>query len=289
LARAAEAAGAHPAVIATVAPYGPDVQGFAERLVGRPLTVIGPESDSRGAPSQWVLVGEGEDRALHPAISTRGVAIACGYHTELWGHDAVLTEFEEEQQVNKVLLEFSRAVIASGEPTDLRFEKAHAVVVHLSAGDAAMIPFFTRHVGRAVLDVPKLAAQEVGKRGPAVRERSTLPFAGFERPEDRDTMGPAKKDMPEEAPAEMAENGDDAATEDPHVALLTAQPELAVSIWLPAEDAFAQLLARHPSWIHPHALHPMPGTRARLVASADGPVAVVRHLLCAAAEAPITR
>jgi ATP-dependent helicase YprA (DUF1998 family) len=291
LARVAEAAGARPRWIATVAPYGPDVQGFAERLLGRPLTVIGPESDSRGAPSQWVLVGEGEDRALHPAVSARGVAIACGYHTELWGHEEVLTDFEEEQQVNKVLLEFSRAVIASGDATDLRFEKAHAVVVHLSAGDAAMIPFFTRHVGRAVLEVPKLAAQEVGKRGPAVRERSSLPFAGFERPEDRETLGPAKKQDKDAkiGEADGAKGEAIALEDDPNVALLTAQPELAVSIWLAAGDAFAQLLARHPTWIHPASLHPMLVAGARLVASADSPVAVVRHLLCAAAEAPITR
>jgi ATP-dependent helicase YprA (DUF1998 family) len=93
LLRLVELGGSEPRILATVAPFGPDVQGFAERLVARPLTVIGPESNSRGAPSQYVVVGTPRaPGTLHPAVSARGVAIACGYRTEIWGHDRVLTE-----------------------------------------------------------------------------------------------------------------------------------------------------------------------------------------------------
>jgi hypothetical protein len=79
LARVARKAGAAPRVLATVAPFGPDVQGFAERLLGVTFEVVGPESDSRGAPVQQIVVGRAP-RALelHPAVSARGVAIVCG-------------------------------------------------------------------------------------------------------------------------------------------------------------------------------------------------------------------
>jgi hypothetical protein len=156
---------AEPRTLGTVAPYGPDVQGFAERLLGRPLTVIGPESNSRGAPTQYVVIGQApEAPTLHPAVSSRGVAIACSYPAELWGFGDLLSSFEQEQQVNKVLLAFNKAVVSPGEASELRFDSAAALAVRMSSADAAMLPFFTCHAGRAILGVASFAAEEVGGR-----------------------------------------------------------------------------------------------------------------------------
>jgi ATP-dependent helicase YprA (DUF1998 family) len=290
LLRVAKHARSEPRVLATVAPFGPDVQGFAERLVGRPLTVIGPESNSRGAPSQYVVVGVPRVAgSLHPAVSSRGVAIACGYQTEIWGHDEVLTELEQEQQVNQVLLEFSKAVVAPGEDVDLRFDDAHAIVVRLSSDRAAMIPFFTCHTGRAALGVAELSAEEVGGKRFEALDRPEIPFSGFQRPEEeaepevqmRDVAA-AEADGAEEA-VEVDEQGEVLAQ------ALAAQPELAVAVWLPDDDSFAQLLAHHPGYVHPNTLHPMLRLGSRLVASADNVVTASRHLLCAAGEVAIER
>ena len=215
LTRVAEAAGADPRVLCTVAPFGPDVQGFAERLIGRPLTIVGPESDSRGAPAQYVVVGEPrEHKSLHPAVSSRGVAIACGYNAEIWGHGEVLTEFEQEQQVNKVLLEFSRAVVSAGDDSDLRFDDADALVARMSSGKAAMIPFFTRHVGREALGVPSLSAVEVGSRKIADEgEESEIPFAGFERFDESADLGKKGKSVDAAGNEIVDEKPGDDATE----------------------------------------------------------------------------
>lgn len=294
--------GAAPNVLATVAPYGPDVQGFAERLMGRPFEVVGPESNSRGAPPQYVVVGTPKaPQALHEAVSSRGVAIACGYNTEIWGHGAVLTDFEQEQQVNKVLLSFSKAVVSPGDDDDARFDDAHAIVVRMSSSKAAMIPFFTRHTGRKALGVRALLASEIGARK-ETEEGPAIPFAGFERHEEQIDVG-----VIEQAPAEDTDEADgldggdedegggteeeEAAAEEEAVAaaLLEAQPELAVAIWLPDEDAFAHLLAQHPQWVHPTLMHPMMQLGSRLVSSLDNAALTVRHMLSAASELPLSR
>ncbi|MCA9620747.1 MAG: DUF1998 domain-containing protein, partial [Myxococcales bacterium] len=296
LARVVSAAGAEPRFLATVAPYGPDVQGFSERLLGRPLTVIGPESDSRGAPTQYVLVGRPRvRRPLHPAVESRGVAIACGYQAEIWGHGDRLTDFETDQQVNKVLLEFGRAVVSVADDTDLRFDDADAIVVRLSAEKAAMVPFFTRHVGRDALGIAALKAMEVGTRR-VDAEGPALPFGGFQRFAEEVDLGKKEK-VPdadevvvvEESPPEEPPADGEAPEEQAPDPIAQLQSDMAVAMWLPDDDAFAQLLARNPGWVHPQALHPMLERGAMLVASPDNAAITLRHLLCAAAETPITR
>ena len=294
LRRLCQRVGAEPRTLATVAPYGPDVQSFAERLLGRPLTVIGPESNSRGAPTQYVVLGQApEAPTLHPAISSRGVAIACGYPAEIWGFGDLLSSFELEQQVNKVLLAFNKAVVSPGDASELRFDSAAALAVRMSSADAAMLPFFTCHAGRAVLGVASFAAEEVGGRGEEI-EAAALPFSGFERPQD-DAPPPADSGAAPEsagAAAQAARPAADASAGAPDAgasaaALLELPSNMVVSIWLPDEDCFARLLARHPNWVHPNFLHPMLKMGASLVAATDNPASARRHLRCAAYETPL--
>lgn len=284
LQRLAEHAGAAPRLFATVAPFGPDVQGFAERLLGRTLEVIGPESDSRGAPTQQIVVGETDAvRELHPAVSSRGVAIACGYRAEMWGYGPELTDFEQDQQVNKVLLDFGKAVITPEEATELRFDRAEALVVRLSADKAHMTSFFTCHSGRSALGVATASAEEVGRRqrGAGVE---ALPFAGFDREQAKE-----KEAKDKERKARAAQKPAEEAASEPEAA-----PEIAVSrdhlfaLWLPDPDPFARLLAKYPAALLPQSLHPMLALGSSLVAAPDNATLAKRHLLSAAAELPLS-
>lgn len=284
LQRVARHANAAPRVLATVAPFGPDVQGFAERLLGVTLDVIGPESDSRGAPTQQIVVGDSAHvDELHAAVSSRGVAIACGYRAQMWGYGPELTDFEQEQQVNRVLLDFGKAVIAPEEATDLRFDQAEALVVRLSADKAHMTSFFTCHSGRAALGVTSGSAEEIGARPKAARAEA-LPFAGFDREQAQEKEA---KDRERKLEPEPAEANAEAETE------AAAEPEIAVSVehlfalWLPDPDPFSRLLARHPAALLPASLHPMLALGSSLVAAPDNGVLARRHLLSAAAELPL--
>lgn len=278
--RAAALEGGKPKVLCTVAPYGPDVLGFCERLMGASLTVVGPESDSRGAPPQQVLVARPRAAAeLHPAVAARGVAIACGYAAESWGFGSVLSSFEQEQQVNRVLLTWGKAVINPGDDSQLRLDSAEALVTRLSAGKAAMLGFFTRHAGRSAIGVFSAAAEEVGARraGPTEVE---LPFGGFEKPKAEVKPEP---EASKEDEADEAEETDEAS----EAPALVVRADRMVDIWIPDPDPMSQLLGRHPVWLHPQSLHPMLGLGSSLVATPDNLELAERHLRCAVAEAPL--
>jgi ATP-dependent helicase YprA (DUF1998 family) len=295
--RLVKLAGAKPRVLATVAPYGPDVLGFSERLLGCALDVVGPESDSRGSPMQQIVVGLPQKPAeLHPAVGARGVAIACGYKAEGWGWGSVLSSFEQEQQVNRVLLDFGKAVIAPDEDTHLRMEQAEALVTRLSAEKAAMLAFFTRHTGRKSIGVWSGAAEEVGKK--TARDVETdAPFDGFskklagaEAKEKRVSEAAEKKlERPKPAPKLEEDEKEEPVDETAPVAEVEVRADRVVGIWIPDEDPFTRLLAQNPVWLHPASLHPMLAMGSSLVAVPESAELGGRHLACAAAEAPIER
>ncbi len=295
--RLVKLAGAKPRVLATVAPYGPDVLGFSERLLGTALDVVGPESDSRGSPLQQIVVGVPTKPAeLHPAVGARGVAIACGYTAEGWGWGSVLSSFEQEQQVNRVLLDFGKAVIAPDDDTHLRLEHAEALVTRLSAEKAAMLAFFTRHTGRKSIGVWTAAAEEVGARAERPAEVEA-PFDGFEKKlagaeakerraneaAEKKLQKPKKKPA-EEEPADKAE--EEAEALGPSVEV---RADRVVGIWIPDEDPFARLLAQNPTWLQPGSLHPMLAMGSSLVAAPESADIGGRHLSCAVSEAPLER
>lgn len=295
--RVVKLAGTKPRVLATVAPYGPDVLGFSERLLGCALDVVGPESDSRGSPLQQIVVGLAQKPAeLHPAVGARGVAIACGYQAEGWGWGQVLSKFEEEQQVNRVLLDFGKAVIAPDDDTHLRMENAEALVTRLSAEKAAMLAFFTRHAGRKSIGVWSGSAVEVGARA-ARPDDVEAPFEGFSRKvtgaeakEKRANEAAEKKlERPKKKPDPAEE--DEPVEEDPALdaPAIEVRADRVVGIWIPDEDPFSRLLAKNPEWLHPATLHPMLAMGSTLVAVPESPDLGGRHLACAAAEAPIDR
>lgn len=295
--RAVKLAGAKPRVLATVAPYGPDVLGFSERLLGCALDVVGPESDSRGSPLQQIVVALPTKPAeLHPAVGARGVAIACGYQAEGWGWGSVLSKFEEEQQVNRVLLDFGKAVIAPDDDTHLRMERAEALVTRLSAEKAAMLAFFTRHTGRKSIGVWSGAAEEVGARA-AKPEDLEAPFEGFSRKvtgaeakEKRANEAAEKKlERPKKQPDPADDPDEPVAPDAPEGPAVEVRADRVVGIWIPDEDPFTRLLAKNPDWLHPATLHPMLAMGSTLVAVPESPELGGRHLACAAAEAPIER
>ncbi len=279
--------GARPVVLSTIAPFGPDVLGLSERLMGVPFDVIGPESDSRGAPPQQIVVGTQRAAGeLHPAVGARGVAIACGYRAELFGFDETLTTFEQEQQVNRVLLDFGHAVIQTGDGGHLKLDAADAVVSRLRPENAALLRFFTRHAGRTAIDMATLSAREVRARSQAP-DGSESRFGGFDVDEEKKQPAPA----PADSESNDADDGDASdATPDQGPAdepSVEIRADRVVSIWLPEEDPFSRLLSEHPEYLDPRRLHPMLGLGSAPVAATDLPQMAARHAVLAAAESPL--
>lgn len=291
LTRVAQRAGGKPKVVATVAPFGPDVLGFCERLVGTALDVIGPESDSRGAPLQQVLIGKATKAGdLHPAVAARGVAMAAGYGAEAWGWGAVLSDFEQDQQINRVLLSFGKAVISPEEDGHLALDRADALVARLSADKAAMLAFFTRHAGRRAVGVFSASAQEVGKDRGDVTEVA-LPFGGFERVEDSQDereRRQAERESKQRRAAERAEEeNEETSVDEPSTAdapALELAADRVISLWIPDPDPMSRLLAAHPAWLDPMTRHAMLSLGASLPASTDNADLSARHLACAITE-----
>lgn len=282
LRRLTRSLGGSPRVLASVAPFGPDVLGHAEALMGTPFHVVGPESDSRGAPPRQIVVGSpSHARELHPAVGARGVAIACGYQAEAWDYDSVLTGFEQGQQVNQVLLGFGHAVIQSGQDAQVLLDSADALVVRLSAEKAALLHFFTRHVGQRAIGGEVLRAREVGAR----KERDKKPeerFAGFAVEREAKEQAPAPAEEGEEKPQK------ESVEESPPQGLeVELRADRAVSIWIPDDEPFARLLAQNPSWLSSARRHPRFAMGSKLVAARDATAMATRHLLAAATEAPL--
>ncbi|MEZ4226723.1 MAG: Zn-binding domain-containing protein [Polyangiaceae bacterium] len=278
LLRLARQEGAEPVVLSTIAPLGPDMLGVAERLVGVPLHVVGPESDSRGVPPRQVIVGvprrQGE---LHPAVGARGVAIACGYKAELSGFEATLSQFEREQQVNRVLLDFGHAVIQTADDGHLQLDSADAVVTEVRPETAALLEFFSRHAGRKAIELQTHMAREVvSRRGKEEEAR----FAGFSVDDaEGQEAGPAAISDAEKGDSEEAEE------EAPAVEI---RADRVVNIWLPDHDPFSHLLSQHPEWLDSQRPHSGLALGSTLVLALDLPELADRHARLAASEAPLS-
>ena len=284
LMRLAQNTGACPAVLSTIAPFGPDVLGLAERLMGVPFEVVGPESDSRGAPPQQIVVGTPRRAGeLHPAVGARGVAIACGYRAELSGFDDALTSFEQEQQVNRVLLDFGHAVIQTGDGGHLKLDKADAVITRLRPETAALLGFFTRHAGRKAIDMATLSAREVRQRRLTDGDQSR--FGGFDVEEPAPAAKPIETEEGETPDEEDEAVETDEQDERPAVEI---KADRVVSIWLSESDPFSMLLSQNPKWLDSRRPHPMLALGSAPVAALDLPSMATRHAVLAAAESPLS-
>lgn len=116
--------------VATADPAYRDLGRFAERVVGRPFIVIGPEQDGAPIAPQLARVippATVYTDHMHPALWARSLARQAGMTAELFGFDDVLTKREH------------------GDRGPL--PEAQLIIARASAGRYAALPVLTSHLG----------------------------------------------------------------------------------------------------------------------------------------------
>lgn len=183
--------------LAGVEPSYGELGRFAERIVGRPFTVLGPEVDGAPEPDRiaYVLSGDFQKGDEHPAVAALGEALAQGFAAELWGYDEELA-FSDVARANERML--SRGVATRGRsfaegvsPAEIQqgLENAQVVIARAGASRWFALPRLVSHLGWRGGGVSKAriaslgAGEQVGKGAVAkVQEPPKAPEAGGEMP-----------------------------------------------------------------------------------------------------------
>lgn len=169
---------------------------FAERIIGRPLSLIGPEVDGAPEPDRiaYVLSGGFQKGDEHPAVAALGEALAQGFAAELWGYDEELA-FSDVARANERML--SRAVATRGRsfaegasPSEIEQGLIHAQVVIARANAARWfaLPRLISHLGWKGGTVTEAriaslgAGEKVGKGATAKAKEPPPPPEGEQSP-----------------------------------------------------------------------------------------------------------
>jgi DEAD/DEAH box helicase domain-containing protein len=257
-------------VVATATPLFRDLGRFAERLIGRPFLVLGPEVDGAPRPEgiSYVLPARTAASDLHPAVHALGEALAAGLSAELFGYDDTLAA-ADVTRANEIMV--GRGVATRGrsfaDPNARAADAlagAQVVVARASAARFAALPLLVSHVGQRVGRFPKAKRAALGK-GETVG------------------AGAARKDEPppEAPPAEAAPEG--GALTDEQIAAAHLEHQI-IHFFQPDLEPFAALLVKErPLPTHPDLLH---GCALVVDPSAQGVQSA--HLRAALAEAECT-
>lgn len=185
--------------LATASPLFRDLGRFAERLIGRPFQVLGPEVDGAPRPDavSYLLPARTAASDLHPAVHALGEALAGGLAAELFGYDEALAS-TDVTRANEIMI--GRGVATRGRSfTDQSGKEALAeaqvVVARASAARFAALPLLVSHVGYRVGRVPKAKRAALGKG-------------------EKVGAGAARKDEPPEDPPEAEAPADGALTDE---------------------------------------------------------------------------
>lgn len=271
-ARSAEAGagGERIRFLATATPLFRDLGRFAERVVGRPFLVLGPEVDGAPQPDRAAYVlGTGAARGdLHPAVQALGEALAQGFAAELFGYEDVLATADvaraNELMLTRGVATRGRAFAEGGrtEAESEALEGAQVIIARASASRYAALPLLVSHLGfrAGVVPAARVGALGAGERvGRAAAARLPAPE------EEKGEPGGGEGQVTEDAIA--------AADLDRKVLLL----------WQPDRDPFAGLLAHE----RPPPSHPDLKLGCALVADPAAFRVQRAHLRCALAEAEV--
>ncbi len=155
--------------VATATPLFRDLGRFAERVIGRPFLVLGPEVDGAPQPDgvAYLLPARTASSDLHPAVHALGEALATGLSAELFGYDDTLS-LSDVTAANEIMIR--RGVATRGRSfadpnavTSDALTSAHVVVARASAARFAVLPMLLSHVGHKVGRVPKAKHAALGK------------------------------------------------------------------------------------------------------------------------------
>lgn len=256
--------------LATASPLFRDLGRFAERLIGRPFQVLGPEVDGAPRPDgvSYLLPARTASSDLHPAVHALGEALAAGLSAELFGYDEVLAA-PDVTRANEIMI--GRGVATRGRSFVDRSDKGHealadaqVVVARASAARFAALPLLVSHAGYKVGRVPKAKRAALGK-GETVG------------------AGAARKDEPPpEAPPEGEAPADGALT-DEQLAAANLEQKI-IHFFQPDLEPFAALLVKErPDPSHPDLRH-----GCTLVVDPSAQHVQAAHLRAALAEAEHT-
>ncbi|MEZ4314669.1 MAG: hypothetical protein R3F14_42180, partial [Polyangiaceae bacterium] len=176
---------------ATASPLFRDLGRFAERLVGRPFQVLGPEVDGAPRPDgfSYLLPARTAASELHPAVHALGEALAVGLSAELYGYDDVLAATDvtraNEIMIGRGVATRGRSFADPGSRGAEALASAQVVVARASAARYAVLPLLVSHAGYRVGIVPKAKRAALGK-GEAVGE-------GAARKDEPPPAGPPQK------------------------------------------------------------------------------------------------
>ncbi len=245
--------------VATATPLYRELGRFAERIVGRPFLVLGPEVDGAPRPDgvSYVLPARTAASDLHPAVHALGEALAGGLSAELLGYDDTLAA-SDVTRANEIMI--GRGVATRGrsfaDPAARSSEAlagAQVVVARASAARWAALPLLTSHVGQKVGRFPKAKRAVLGK-GETVG------------------AGAARKDEPppEEIPVEQtAEAG---ALTDEQIAAANLEQKI-IHFFQPDLEPFAALLVKE----RPHPSHADLGHGCTLVVDPSSRAVQIAH------------
>ncbi|MBK8257393.1 MAG: hypothetical protein IPK82_32585 [Polyangiaceae bacterium] len=154
--------------LATASPLFRDLGKFAERLIGRPFHVLGPEVDGAPRPDafSYLLPARTAASDLHPAVVALGEALGVGLSAELFGYDDVLAA-TDVTRANEIMI--GRGVATRGRSfTDAggsskALADAQVVVARASAARFPALSLLVSHVGYRVGRVPKAKRAALGK------------------------------------------------------------------------------------------------------------------------------
>ena len=256
--------------VATATPLYRDLGRFAERLIGRPFLVLGPEVDGAPRPDgvAYLLPARTAASDLHPAVHALGEALAGGLSAELFGYDDTLAA-TDVTRANEIMIgrgvatrgrSFADPSASSGDA----LAAAHVVIARASAARFAALPMLLSHVGQRVGRVPKAKRAALGK-GETVG------------------AGAARKDAPpkELAPGEVAPA--DGTLTDEQLAAANLEQKI-IHFHQPDLEPFAALLVKE----RPHPSHPDLRHGCTLVVDPTASFVQAAHLAAALAETEVS-
>lgn len=229
--------------LATADPSFRELGQFAERLVGRPFHVLGPEVSGAPRPPVVAYFLPPERRADAPlpgAVRALGEALGFGFSAELFGYDDVLSRADvakaNELTLGRDVATRGRAFAGERHEQSAALAEAEVVVARVRAARYGKTPVVSAHLGFRAATVPeaRVAALGAGERvGKAI-----APPAPQKEEEEKDPNAEA----PAEAPGEVSAE-----------AIAQADLERKVLVlWQPDADPFSALLARErPPFDHP--------------------------------------
>jgi ATP-dependent helicase YprA (DUF1998 family) len=266
----ASAAGERLRFLATATPLYRDLGRFAERLIGRPFLVLGPEVDGAPRPEgvAYVLPARTAASDLHPAVHALGEALAGGLSAELFGYDDTLAA-TDVTRANEIMI--GRGVATRGRSfvdPDARsgdaLVSAQVVIARASAARYASLPRLISHAGQNVGRVPKAKRAALGK-GESVG------------------AGAARKDEPPPEPPAAGEAPEGGALTDEQIAAANLEHKV-LHFFQPDLEPFAALLVKE----RPHPSHADLRHGCTLVVDPMAPLVLAAHFRSALAEAEVT-